>query len=227
MKRPPRIAFIHATRLAIEPIEAAAAAFWPEAETISILEEGLSVDRAKAVELSQDLRRRIVELSRYAIAAQADGILFTCSAFGVAIEQAGREARIPVMKPNEAMFDAAFSYGDKITMICTFPPAAAGMEREFIEAAEARGSHAKLTSVFCEGAFDAKRSGDTARHDRLIAEAAAQIRDADVILLGQFSMAAAIDEVRQGTKLPVLTSPEAAIRAIRRRVDAAGAAGAC
>ena len=215
----PRIALIHATKLAIDPIEEAAEKLWPEAETISILEEGLSVDRAKSVELSGDMLRRIIDLSRYAEAADADGILFTCSAFGSAIERANREARIPVMKPNEAMFGAAFSHGDRVAMLYTFPPAAGGMEDEFREAAREKSSAARITSVFCEGALEAKKAGDDDTHDRLIAETAATISDADVILLAQFSMASAADAVRACTDVPVLTSPEAAIEEIRRRVE--------
>lgn len=223
----PRIALIHATKVAIDPIEEAASKLWPEAETISILEEGLSVDRSKSAELSSDLLRRIIDLSRYAEAAQADGVLFTCSAFGSAIERANFEAGIPVMKPNEAMFDAAFAYGDRVAMIYTFPPAASGMEQEFQEAAQARGSKAQINSVFCEGALDAKQKGDDATHDRLIAETSAEIEGADVILLAQFSMASAADEVRQHTKTPVLTSPEAAIAEIRRRIEEGRKAERC
>lgn len=43
MIKPPRIALIHATRVAIEPIEpieATAQSHWPAAETVSIREEG-------------------------------------------------------------------------------------------------------------------------------------------------------------------------------------------
>lgn len=219
MKARPRIALIHATRVAIDPIEAAAAASWPEAETVSILEEGLSVDRAGTTELSSELHKRIVALAEYAGDVGSDGILFTCSAFGAAIEDAAAKLEVPVMKPNEAMFDAAFSYGDRVAMIYTFPPAAAGMEEEFKQAASATGRDARITSVFCRGALEAKRNGDDRTHDKLIAETAAAIRDADVILLGQFSMAGAVDEVRKTTDLPVLTSPTAAIQEIRRRVE--------
>ena len=218
-----RLALIHATRVAIDPIESAARALWPDVETISILEEGLSEDRRKSEELSQDLWDRIVALSGYAESIGSQGILFTCSAFGQAIDDAARKSKVPVMKPNEAMFDNAFAHGDRVAMIYTFPPAAPGMEDEFREAAATRGSGARIAPVFCAGAMDAKRAGDIEIHDRLIAETAAGIEDADVILLAQFSMASAAEKVRAVTRLPVLTSPEAAITEMQRRIGGSGA----
>ena len=216
----PRITFIHATRVAIDPIEQAVRTIWPKAEAITILEEGLSVDRQKSPHLSDALCCRIKDLTEYATTMKSDGILFTCSAFGEAIETAAAGSPIPVMKPNEAMFDAVLAQGDRVAMIYTFPPAAAGMEEEFRQAAEARGRDVELKSYFCEDAFDAKRAGDDDRHDRLIAQTAQAIADADVIMLAQFSMAGAADAVRQKISVPVLTSPEAAIRELRRRVEA-------
>lgn len=217
----PRLALIHATRVAIEPVEKAASELWPEAETISILEEGLSVDRAATTQLTTELRERIVGLSHYAELARSDGVLFTCSAFGSAIEAAANQSDIPVMKPNEAMFDAAFGYGNRVAMIYTFEPAAKGMELEFEEASVARGRSAKIFSYFAANALKAKKEGDTETHDRLIAETAATIKDADVILLAQFSMASAAPLARTKTHIPVLTSPDAAISEIRRRIEAA------
>ena len=214
----PRIALIHATRIAIDPIEGAAARLWPEAETMTLLEEGLSLDRRKSTDLTQGLWDRIIRLTRYAERAGSARVLFTCSAFGEAIEAAADLSPIPVMKPNEVMFDAAFAQGNRIAMITTFEPAAAGMLEEFHEAAKARGSAGQIKSYFCEGAFAAKRAGDAATHDQLIAQAASHITNADVILLGQFSMADAAGAVRARTNIPVLNSPEAAILEMRRRV---------
>lgn len=217
----PRLALIHATRVAIDPIEKAAKELWPDAETISILEEGLSVDRAVTAELTIELRERILRLSRYAELAKSDGVLFTCSAFGSAIESAANRSQIPVMKPNEAMFEAAFRYGDRVAMIYTFDPAAKGMEQEYREAAIARGRSARLVSFFAPKALEAKREGDAETHDRLVAETAASIKDADVILLAQFSMASAAALARTKTDIPVLTSPHAAITEMRNRIEAA------
>lgn len=222
-----RIALVHATRVAIDPIEKAARHNWPEVETISILEEGLSVDRRKSPLLSDDLSQRIAALTRYAESTGANGVLFTCSAFGPAIDDAARESMIPVMKPNEAMFDAAFAYGDRIAMIYTFPPAAEGMEQEFQEAAQKRESSAQLSSYFCENALAALQAGRVAEHHNLIATTAAEIEDADVIMLAQFSMADAASAVRSATPIPVLTSPEAALYEMRRRINAQNETSKC
>lgn len=220
MNTRPRIALIHATRVAIEPIERAAEELWPEAETITILEEGLSVDRQKHAALTPDLERRVLGLARYAESASADAILFTCSAFGRAIEAAAETSAVPVMKPNEAMFDAALAHGDRIAMIYTFPPSAPGLEEEFREAAVLKGRRATLETAFAEGALEAKRAGDDGAHDRLVAETAARLGPADAIMLAQFSMASAAAAVRQRVGVPVLTSPGSAIAEIRRRVEA-------
>ncbi|MET1412319.1 aspartate/glutamate racemase family protein [Roseibium sp. HPY-6] len=218
----PRLALIHATRVAIDPIEKAAKELWPEAETISILEEGLSVDRAVTTDLTKELSERILGLAHYAELAKSDGVLFTCSAFGCAIEAAANQSDIPVMKPNEAMFDAAFEYGDRVAMIYTFEPAARGMEQEFQEASASRGRSATLVSYFTAAALEAKRDGDEDTHDRLVAETAATIENADVILLAQFSMASAAPLARTKTAIPVLTSPDAAITEMRQRIKAVG-----
>lgn len=219
MKKCPRLALIHATRLAIDPVESAANQLWPEAETISILEEGLAVDRKKSKKITPALVERITELARYAERIDSDGILFTCSSFGQAIDMAANGSSIPVMRPNEAMFDAAFSYGSRIAMIFTFPSAASEIDDEFNEEASVRQSDATLNSYFCDKAFDAKSRGDGATHDSLIVSLATGIKNTDVILLAQFSMASAAEEIRRSINIPVLTSPESAILKMRHRIE--------
>ena len=218
-----RIVFIHATRVAIEPIESATRTLWPEAEPISILDESLALDRASGAATLGDLNRRIVALCRYAETLQSAGILYTCSSFGEGIEEAARTSPLPVLKPNQAMFEAALSAGDDIAMLYTFEPAAEGMEREFHEEAARAGSGARLRSVFVDGALAALRGGDAARHDALISDAAAAVESAHAILLAQFSMASAAGVARSRACVPVLTSPEAAIEKLQGCVRRASA----
>jgi aspartate/glutamate racemase len=219
MTAKPRIALIHATPVAVEPIRAALDADWPDAVAMNILDDSLSMDRAAVPELSPLLTERIIDLARYTRKSGADGILFTCSAFGSAIEEAARLLDVPVLKPNEAMFEAAIETGRNNAMIATFAPARAGMEAEFSEQAKQLGSDAKLTSFVVEPAMTALRQGDADTHNRLVSEQSAKLKGFDTIVLAHFSTARAAPAVRKLVNIPVLSSPEAAVAKLRRLVS--------
>ncbi len=223
MSARPRIALIHATTVAMEPIQAAFASGWPEAEAINILDDSLSPDRAKAPGLAPEMYSRFLTLTRYAIDHGADGILFTCSAFGEAIEAAARAVAVPVLKPNEAMFEAALALGTRIGMVATFGPSVASMEAEFAAAAAGRKPASGLRSVVAEGAMQALRGGDVEKHNRLVAEAAATLPGVDAIMLAHFSTSRALEAVQASVVVPVLTSPGAAVAKLRARLESGAA----
>lgn len=223
MATPTRIVLIHATPVAVDPIKAAFAEGWAEAETVNILDDSLSLDRAREGELSERMRTRIGDLADYAVGIGADGILFTCSAFGSAIDAAASRHDLPVLKPNEAMFEAAIAAGSNIAMIATFGPSQAGMEQEFRDEAERLGRDASLTTHLVEPAMAALKAGDATRHNDLVAAKAAELSGFDAILLAHFSTSRAAPAVRAISATPVLTSPEAAVAKLKRLV--AGNAG--
>ena len=167
-----RIALIHAVTAAMQPVENSFKAHWNEARRTNLLDDALAPDREQAGKLTLGLSERIVLLAKYAVASGADGVLFTCSAFGEAIEAAARSAPIPVLKPNEAMFDAALGAGARIGMLATFAPSVQSMEDEFRAMAMARRSPATIETCCVPGAMAALKAGDAAMHDRLIAEVA-------------------------------------------------------
>lgn len=215
MTSSPRIALIHATPISMDPIHAAFRSGWPDAETVNILEDSLSVDRAKAADLSDEMVERVAALAKYARSIGSDAVLFTCSAFGEAIEQAATELDVPVLKPNEAMFEAAIRTGGRTAMLYTFPPSREGMEHEFREEAERIDPAATITSFFVPGAIEAVRAGNVETHNRLIAAEAGKLKDFDAITLAHFSMARARQAVEAVTNIPVKTSPEAAVAKLR------------
>src|SRR4051794_35699759 len=181
-----RIALIHAVTVAIAPVHEAFARLWPAAEVFDLLDTSLSANRERDGELTAAMIRRIGDLASYAERTGAAGILFTCSAFGDAIEAAARASRVPVLKPNEAMFDAALDAGERIGMLATFQPSVAGMEDEFRAAAAQRGSPATIETVCVPPAMAALKAGNADEHNGLLAVAAPRLAPCDAVLLAHF-----------------------------------------
>ena len=216
----PRIALIHATPVAVEPIRDAFQRLWPEAELANLLDDVLAIDRAKDADFTPDIRRRVLALAGYAHELGAKAILFTCSAFGPLIEEAGRHLPVPVLKPNEAMFEEALSFGERIGMIATFEPSISTMQAEFAEDAVRLRPRATLTTRLAADAMTAMRAGDAATHNRLVAASAEGFSGIEALMLAQFSTARAQEAVGAVTSIPVLSSPDAAVRKLRRLVGA-------
>ena len=83
---------------------------------------------------------------------------------------------------------------------------------------EARGLDAILQSTWVADAMNALRSGDTAKHNRLLAEAAARLRGYDALMLAQFSTAQAHADVSAVVDCPVFTSPGSAVVKLKRAI---------
>lgn len=212
----PRIVLLHATPVAMQPIQTAFEQGWPEAETVNLLDDGLSIDRARDADLTQTMIERFVGFGQYGARMGADGILVTCSAFGPAIERLADSLPVPVLKPNEAMFEAAIATGGRLAMIATFQPAKASMEAEFSEQARRMGSSATLTTFVVEPAMAALRRGDAEAHHGLVAKQAQELTGFDAIVLAHFSTAPAAAKVRAAVSVPVFTSPDAAVAKLHR-----------
>lgn len=106
----------------MDPVQDAFRRLWPEARYSSLLDDALGPDRERDGELTTAMCDRIGARADYAASTGADGILFTCSAFGEGIEQAAARLSLPVLKPNEAMFEAALAAGDHIGMLAAWRP---------------------------------------------------------------------------------------------------------
>jgi Asp/Glu/hydantoin racemase len=215
----PRIALIHATPLAIEPVARAFETLWPAAQRTNLLDDSLPADRARDPDVTPAMIERFINLARYVKASGADAILFTCSAFGPAIEAARDAVGLPTLKPNEAMFDTALSTGDRIGLVLTFEPSVAPMRAEMMALATARGRNIDLR-IRCQPlAQPALIRGDAALHDQMVAEMTAELADCDVVMLGQFSVARARDLAQQQTRAPVLTSPDSAVKQLKKLLN--------
>ena len=217
----PRIALVHAMQLAIDPVVDAFHQLWPQARVTNMLEDSLAPDLAAAGSITPAITGRFVELARYSERCGADAVLYTCSAFGVAIDEAKRSVAIPVLKPNEAMLEEALHAGSHVALIATFEPTIPSLKAELEQLAFDRGISLQLRTCAVPGAVTALQQGRGAEHDSLIAAAAADIGKCDALVLGQFSMARAALGIPATPGRKVLTSPHSAVTRLKQMFGAA------
>jgi Asp/Glu/hydantoin racemase len=224
----PRIALIHALAHSVTPVNTAMIGLWPEAIRMNLLDDSLSNDlaateaKAPGTGLDAFMHERFARLTQYAVDCGSDAILFTCSAFGSCIEAAASTQTIPVLKPNEAMIEQAVALvgeggtmpGQSLGLVSSFAPTLVSMPPEFPK-------NIDLRTKLAEGAMAALNAGgaeNIAKHDVLVVAAAQELvaGGAKVIALAQYSMAHCKPLVEAALGVPVLTTPDSAIKKLKR-----------
>jgi Asp/Glu/hydantoin racemase len=215
MKNAPRIYLVHAADVSIPPVVASFRANWPQAKVVNLLEDALMSDLAADGKLTDAMIGRIVHIGQYAVKAGADAILFCCSAFGPAIDECRRQVSIPILKPNEALYEQLVAKSGTVSLLATFQPSLPSMLKEIAACAAEKGTQVTVEPTLVEGALQALLDLQPDEHNRLIAEAAAKQQACDVIALAQFSMAPAKTLAATRTAKPILTTPDSAVAKLK------------
>lgn len=215
MRKAPRIYLIHAADVSIPPVVASFRDNWPEAKVVNLLEDALMTDLADDGKLTDAMIGRFVHIGHYCVKASADAILFCCSAFGPAIEEVGRQVSIPVLKPNEAMYEQLVAKDGRVSLLATFQPSLPSMLAEIAACAKGQGTNVNVEPKLVDGALQALLDLQHDQHNRLIAEEAAKQEACDVIALAQFSMAPAKRLAATRTAKPILTTPDSAVAKLK------------
>jgi len=186
----------------------------PDVNVFNIVDDSLIKDVIAKGELTSQTARRVVDYVGSAETAGADFIMVTCSSIGAAVEASAALTKVPVLRVDQPMADAAVQMGSKIGVIATLPTTLAPTSDLVKRRAAAAGKEIELVSRLCEGAFDALMSGDAAKHDTMVAEALKELStQVDVIVLAQASMARVVDTLSEADKkVPILASPPQAIK---------------
>ena len=199
----------------MQPIVDSFHANWPQARLANLLEDAWMPDLAADGKLTDDMIERFVMTGRYCVKAGADAILFTCSAFGPAIDEVRRQLSIPVLKPNEAMYEELVKKNCSASLLATFPPSIPSMVTEINDTAKAAGTQVRLMTHLVDGALAALQGNKPEEHNRLIADMVAKLQ-CDVIAFAQFSMAPALKLAAARVATPILTTPDSAVAKLKR-----------
>lgn len=200
-----RIACLHTVDANIAVFEAAAAGAGVE------LSHRVRADLLKSAEAAG---RSTAEIDRQTadvlldLAPRADAVLLTCSTIGRGAELAAAEARVPVIRVDEALAREVARRGGRALVLCaaetTMEPTRRLFERHAADAA------VSLEFALVPGAWGLYRAGDVKDYAERIAEAAdaAFEQGFDTVALAQASMSAASALCKRGKPL---TSPAAGL----------------
>jgi Asp/Glu/hydantoin racemase len=215
-----RIILVHPTPLAMPPVDEAFKTLWHEAQILNVLDETLYADVGVNGELTSALMARVASLLRHCEASGANGIVFSGSTFGPAVEEGRKGMRVPVLRIEEAMMDEAVARGGSILVVSTQQRAMPVVRATLDASAMRAGCTPEITDIWVAGARDALNAGDRDRHDRLIAEQSAAAGDFDTVVLSMISMAPARAKMPPALATKTLTSGEAAVARMRKLLGA-------
>jgi hypothetical protein len=215
-----RIFLVHPTPLALPPVDQAFKTLWREAQIINLLDESLYADVGANGELTPSLYERVANLFRHCEASGADGIVFSGSTFGPAVEEGRKGIKVPVLRIEEGMMDEAVARRGSILVVSTQKRAMPVVRATLDSSAKRAGKTPAIKDIWVDGARDALNAGDTDKHDRLIAEQSAAAGAFDTVVLSMISMAPARAKMPPALAKKTLTSGECAVARMRKLLGA-------
>ena len=205
-----RIGFLHTSPPAIAPLMQYYGRWAEEFEIVNLLDDGiLDYFRAGDDAAAEGALRELLEraCTKYGV----KGAMVTCSSVsGAMLAALQARSAVPILKVDMPMAAEAMRLGGKIGIAYTFAPTLGPTTSLF-------GSEADLVPHWIAGAYDAVLAGRMEEHDRLVLEGLERLRaeGVEVIVLAQVSMARVLPGLRADFEVPVLSSLETSLRAMR------------
>jgi len=217
-----RIGFLHTSPVHTPTFDRLVAGINHELETVVVVDESLLDDARRAGPTHPDVVDGIAAALDQLELAGASTIVCTCSTIGGEAERLGAQRKIDVARVDRAMAEAAIAVGTRIVVVAALESTFDLTRRLLESVASSRGVSVSITTVLCEGAWNAFEAGEHDRYLRAVATTCASLDGSyDVIVLAQASMADAALLLDGSTT--ILSSPglavEASVRSAQKRLD--------
>jgi Asp/Glu/hydantoin racemase len=211
-----RLAFIHTSHVLIPLFSQLAREHLPELEIFHMVDESLIRNTIAAEGLTPTTTRRLSAMIGSAHEGGAHVVMVTCSSIGAGVEVARRQFEFPILRVDEAMAERAVEMGPRIGVAATLETTLKPTMKLLQDTAAPAGHCIQLVPSLAKGAFEAVLAGDTALHDRLLLAALSDLmKRVDVVVLAQASMVRVVSQLPRDNHVPILSSPELAVRRAR------------
>lgn len=209
-----RIVMIHALAESVPPVKVAFSEVFPEAEVINLLDEALFIDFKG--QITPQLRRRMSQLICYSEEYGADAVGLACSVYAPVVETARDLVDVPVVSSYSPVMEEAVRSGRRIGVIASVDATLRDSEYYLHRTAEEQGKSIETELCFAEELIPLIRTqGEEAFNARLEELVNGLADKVDAVLLGQFSMATALNRLQASCPVPVLSGPHSSAKKLK------------
>ncbi len=215
------VVVVHTGPATVQPIKQQFQQILPDVRVVNIMDDSLLNDVMAAGHLTEAVTGRIFSYMQLGQQMGAVALLNACSSVGEAASAARPAISIPLIKIDDVMSERAVATGSRIGVVATVKTTLEPTVRLIRAKAAAAGKSIDVTEALAEGAFQALLDGKSEGHDEIVKHTIESLADkVDVIVLAQVSMARLVPALA-GMKVPVLSSPQSGVEAVRDALAAA------
>lgn len=215
------VVVVHTGPATVQPIKQQFQQILPDVRVVNIMDDSLLNDVMAAGHLTEAVTGRIFSYMQLGQQMGAVALLNACSSVGEAASAARPAIAIPLIKIDDVMAERAVATGSRIGVVATVKTTLEPTVRLIRAKAAAAGKSIDVTEALAEGAFQALLDGKSEVHDEIVKHTIESLADkVDVIVLAQVSMARLVPALT-GMKVPVLSSPQSGVEAVRDALAAA------
>ncbi|MDF2502067.1 MAG: Asp/Glu/hydantoin racemase [Anaerosporomusa subterranea] len=190
-----------------------------DVKIVNTLDEYLASDPEERGKFTVNNMQRLFSIVKCAEMTESDVIVVTCSTLSPAIEKIRPFIKTPIITIDEAMICKAAETGSKITIMATAESTVEPTKNKLLSEVKKINKAIDLSVIVCPEAYVAIKAGDKEYHDEIVKRRALEIKQQDVVILAQASMAHLEDIVQKICGCTVLSSPRMCIAQLKETLE--------
>ncbi|MGE4283942.1 MAG: aspartate/glutamate racemase family protein [Clostridia bacterium] len=210
-----RVALIHTVASVYSTFGARIEEVVADVKIVNTVDEYLASDVAERGEFTVENLNRLFSIVKCAEVTEPDAIVVTCSTLSPSVEKIRPFIKVPLITVDERMINKAAKLGTRVTILATAYSTVEPTKVKLLSEAQQLNKKIEISTVVCPEAFTAIKAGDQEHHDELLKREALQIKQQDVIILAQASMAHLEKAIQKITGCTVLSSPNLCIEQLK------------
>lgn len=210
-----KIALIHTVQSVLNTFESDVKKVIKNVKITNILDEFLASDTGEKGEFTMNNKNRLFQIIKCAEMTEADAIVVTCSTLSEVVEDIRGFVHIPIITIDSAMITRAVELGTNITVMATAESTLAPTTNKLLKEAKRINKEININVICCPEAYSAIKNGNNMLHNEILKRKALEIKQQDVVVLAQASMAHMDEKIEKIAGSIVLSSPKLCINELK------------